>query len=179
MSDRFLGFEIKSVSGEGEFEGLLASYGGVDLVNDTIVPGAFTKTLNDHNGEFPLLWQHRSEEPVGTIRVKDSPVGLKAYGRLVLEVGKAREAYALLKSRAVRALSIGYRVVKSDIAQNGVRMLREIALLEGSIVTFGADPRALVEAVKSEQQAREAEQAAQRKAEYDEFIRQVKEKMRW
>ena len=43
-----LRFEIKQISEQGYFEGLLSPYGSVDDGNDVVEPGAYTKTLKDN-----------------------------------------------------------------------------------------------------------------------------------
>ena len=47
------------------------------------------------------------------------------------------------------ALSIGYFVRDSDVRSDGVRLLKDLDLLEVSLCAFGANPSALVTAVKS------------------------------
>lgn len=69
-------------------------------------------------------------------------------GKLVLGVGKAKEAYSLLKAKVLRGLSIGYDAVKSDY-KDGVRYLRELKLYEVSLVVLPMNEMATVTAVKS------------------------------
>ena len=66
-----------------------------------------------------------------------------------MEVTQAREAHALMMAGVVKGLSIGFKTVKSKI-EEGVRRLKELALYEGSIVTFPMLPLAQVTSVKSE-----------------------------
>jgi uncharacterized protein len=140
-------FEIKNLRENGTFTGLAAVYSNVDLGGDVIEPGAFTRTLADKEGEVPILWQHDRNEPIGLGKVRDGRKGLEIEGKLVLEVAKAQEAYALLRDKALRGLSIGYDVVKEEV-RNGVRYLKEIRLWEVSLVTFPMNQLALVEGVK-------------------------------
>jgi hypothetical protein len=137
---------IKSVGDEGTFTGVLSVYNVVDLGSDLIEKGAFTKTLQESGAEIPCLWQH--SEPIGSLKVFDGADGLEVQGTLVLEVQQAREALALMKARVVKGLSIGYRTIKSKV-ENGVRRISEIALMEGSVVTFPMMPLAQVTDVKS------------------------------
>jgi HK97 family phage prohead protease len=137
---------IKSVDDEGVFSGVLSVYGVVDLGGDQVEKGAFTKTLQESGAEIPCLWQH--SQPIGSLKVFDGADGLEVQGRLCLEVQQAREALALMKARVVKGLSIGYRTIKSKV-ENGIRHLTEIALMEGSVVTFPMMPLAQVTDVKS------------------------------
>jgi HK97 family phage prohead protease len=141
---------IKSVSDEGTFTGVLSVYDVVDLGNDSISKGAFSKTLQESGGDIPCLWQHR--DPVGMLAVKDTGEALEVQGTLVMDLQLARDAVALMKAGVVHGLSIGYKVIKSKV-ENGVRILKEIALYEGSIVTFPMLPQAQVTGVKGEGKA--------------------------
>jgi uncharacterized protein len=142
-------FECKSLSPDGTFVGLGAVYNNVDLGNDMILPGAFTKTLAEKGGEVPLLMGHDSKLPIGIARLSDSPQGLMVQGKLVLEADGSRSAYALLKAGVIKGLSIGYDSVKS-VMDNGVRKLSEIKLWEISLTAFPMNERATITAVKSE-----------------------------
>lgn len=63
---------------------------------------------------------------------------------------RAQEAYDLLRSGAMKGLSIGYKPVTYDFDENtGVRYLREVDLFEVSLVTFPANEEAQVTVVKS------------------------------
>jgi len=141
-------FKVKELTETGRFSGLAAVYGNVDLGKDVIEPGAFTKTLQEHSGEFPILWQHESKTPIGLGTFTDTPKGLQVEGQLTMEVGKAAEAYALMRDKVVRGLSIGYDAVEAPV-KDGIRHLRAIRLWETSIVTFPMNELALVEGVKN------------------------------
>jgi HK97 family phage prohead protease len=139
--------EIKEISAEGTFEGLLSPYGNVDQGADLVEPGAYTKTLQEQGNKRPLLWQHKSDTPVGEIVLEDRPEGLWCKGQLLMALPEAQKAYLLIKSRIVKGLSIGFEAVK-DAIENGVRRLKEIKLYEGSIVTFPMNESALIASVK-------------------------------
>lgn len=143
-----LRFEIKAVGEDGTFEGLLATYGNVDLGGDVIEPGAFTKTLNDSGHQRPMLWQHKEDEPIGLLDLTDGPMGLSVKGTLNLDVARAREAYSNLKKRIVKGMSIGFTSIKDSI-EGGVRHLKEIRLYEGSVVTFPMNLLAVISSVKA------------------------------
>jgi len=149
MFKKDLKFDIKAVSQTGTFEGLLSVYGVVDLGNDVVLKGAFTKTILDHGGVIPMLWQHDPAQPIGTLELTDSDEGLQVKGTFLLEVKQAQEAYALVKAGVIRGLSIGYDAIKKNI-KDGVRQLSEVKLWEGSVVTFPMLPAAQITSVKSE-----------------------------
>jgi uncharacterized protein len=141
--------QIKSITEQGQFQGLASVYGNVDLGGDVVVAGAFQKTLADRGGEVPILWQHDLKSPIGLGKLTDTASGLAIEGQLILaDVPKAREAYSLLKAKVLRGLSIGYESVKSDV-KDGIRFLRELKLYEVSLVTVAMNELAQVAAVKA------------------------------
>lgn len=139
---------IKSIAPDGTFEGALAVYNNVDLGGDVIEPGAFTKTIQDNGNEVVLLWQHKTDTPIGKLTLTDTPQSLNVKGQLLMEVPAARNAYLLIKARVVKGLSIGFDAVKETIVDN-VRRLKEVRLWEGSIVTFPMNEQAMITSVKS------------------------------
>jgi HK97 family phage prohead protease len=144
-------FRVKDVDESGTFEGFAAVYGNVDLGNDVIAPGAFTRTIKNSEGRVPILWQHDKREPIGAGRLSDSREGLILRGKLVLESDVARKAHGLMKAEVLNGLSIGYDLIKSEYdKKNDARLLKEIKVWEVSLVTFPMNPRALVSSVKSQ-----------------------------
>lgn len=137
---------------EGSFAGYASVFGERDRGNDIVIPGAFRRSIVERGAlGVKLLWQHDPGEPVGIIDslVEDS-YGLFIRGRLILDLGRAREALALMKSRVLDGLSIGYRTVRSDVeADSGVRVLRDVDLWEVSFVTFPMQDSARVTAFKA------------------------------
>jgi HK97 family phage prohead protease len=142
-------FSMKSLDPAGTFSGFASTYGNTDLGGDEIVAGAFAKTLADKGGEVPLLWAHNPSEPIGIAKLTDTAAGLQVAGKLILDgVPTAQKVYALMKAGVLKGLSIGYDVVRYDLADN-VRRLLELKLWEISAVTFPMNERATVTAVKS------------------------------
>lgn len=147
--------EIKSVGEDGTFSGVLSPYGNVDQGGDMVMPGAFTKSLQENGGRVPMLWQHQQDCPIGDLTLTDHKDGLHCAGKFCLETGangaymvpEAAKAYALVKNRMVKGLSIGYDAVQKAMVK-GVRQLSEIKLWEGSVVTFPMNLDAGIAAVK-------------------------------
>lgn len=150
-----LPLEVKAIEESGTFEGYVAAFGNVDDWSDVIEPGAFKKSLAAHKkakSKPALLWQHDRKQPLGTWEdMKEDDTGLLAKGNLLVhDVYRAKEAYALLKAGAISGLSIGYWARDYSIDQKtGIRTLKEIELIEASLVTFPANGRARVTGVKS------------------------------
>jgi HK97 family phage prohead protease len=148
-------FEIKAVEKDGFFSGYGSVFGVLDSYREIVAPGAFTTSLAERSAKgrkLPILWQHRSDQPLGTYElVKEDSTGLYLEGRLLVnDVVQAREAHALVKAGAVTGLSIGY-YVQADVydEKERIRTLTKLALEETSLVTFPANDAARVESVKS------------------------------
>ncbi len=139
--------DLKSVADDGVFEGYASLFNAEDLSRDVILPGAFRDTLRERGaGGVRLLFQHNPAEPIG---VWDSLVedhkGLRARGRLMTTVARAREVLALMRAGAIDGLSIGFKAVKSRRdAATRVRIIEKVDLWEISIVTFPMLPEARV-----------------------------------
>ena len=147
-------FELKELDEAGLFTGLASTYSSEpDLVGDVVAPQAFAKTLAGGNSTRPLLLSHK--DPIGTVKLSDTPQGLLCEGRLSLGVQTARDAYTLLKDGCLRSLSIGYSVVR-DTMKGGVRHLLEVKLWEVSLCAVGANPEARIVAVKNLDEVRHA-----------------------
>ncbi len=145
-----LRMEIKEITPEGIFEGMLSPYGNVDEGGDIVEPGAYTKNLKEKGLTRPLLWQHKRDIPIGELSLEDRPAGLWCKGKLLMEDPDAQKAHRFMKAGIVKGLSIGFETIK-DAIESGVRHLKEIKLYEGSIVTFPMNEMALITSVKSQQ----------------------------
>ena len=150
-------FELKSVDTDEENMGMFEGYGSVfnntDLGNDVILPGAFTKSLNKTGPKgVKLLYQHKTDMPIGVFEsIEEDKRGLKVRGKLALKTQLGREAYELMKMGALDGLSIGFRVSPkghSYDAKGKRRMIKEVELMEISLVTFPMNPRAKIRSVK-------------------------------
>lgn len=147
--------EIKSLKENGEFEGYGSTFGGEpDAYGDVIAPGAYTESLARHKskGTMPkLFWQHNADEPIGKwVDANEDDHGLLMQGKLNMDVQRGREAYALLKSRDIDGLSIGYRIKEYSVdTESGIWTLEKLDLVEVSIVSVGANENAVVQSVKA------------------------------
>ncbi|WP_046060000.1 HK97 family phage prohead protease [Paracidovorax citrulli] len=155
MKVRDFEFEIKAVEKDGFFSGYGSVFGVRDSYGEVVAAGAFGKSIAARAArkrKLPVLWQHRSGEPLGVYEtVKEDSQGLYMEGRLLVDdVVRAKEAHALMKAGAVTGLSIGYFVIADSWNEKDrVRTLTEVDLQETSIVTFPANDEARVEVVKS------------------------------
>jgi HK97 family phage prohead protease len=154
LTTRAMAFELRAVNDEGVVEGYGSVFGHKDAHDDIVMPGAFGASLAAHKaaGTLPaMLWQHRSNEPIGVwTDMAEDGKGLKVVGKLALDTVRGKEAHALLKMKAVSGLSIGF-VSKQWIydRESDTRNLTEIDLWEVSLVTFPSNSMARVDGVKA------------------------------
>jgi hypothetical protein len=141
--------EIKSLEEDGSFEGLAAAYGNVDSQGDRIEAGAFKGAEGE---KIPLLFAHKTDQPVGFATVTETPQGLMVKGKLLLDTVAGAEAYSRLKAGVLKALSVGFRLPKDGFSiKAGVRVISKAILKEISLVVFPANPLAEVTAVKHDE----------------------------
>ena len=152
--------ELKAMDGEeenkGMFEGYASVFNNADLGNDVILSGAFTKSLKKTGAKgVKLLYQHKADMPIGVFEsIEEAKRGLKVRGKLALQTQMGHEAYELMKMGALDGLSIGFRVSpkgQSYDAKGKRRMIKEVELMEISLVTFPMNPKAKIRSVKGDE----------------------------
>lgn len=147
-------FDVKAVDDDGKFSGYGSVFDVVDSYQEVVAKGAFTESLKELEAKgrpVPILWQHRSGEPIGGwSNLKEDDHGLFGEGQILLEAGDLeKRAHVHMKARTVTGLSIGYWVRESSFDEKtGIRTLTRLDLVEISLVTFPANDDARVEAVK-------------------------------
>ena len=149
---KFTSLDFKQADADGTFEGYASLFNREDLGRDVVLPGAFRDSLARRGPRgIKLLFQHDANQPIGVwTTLQEDSRGLYAQGRLMREVGRAREVMALMRAGALDGLSIGFKTVKArrDRA-TGVRRLETIDLWEISIVTFPLLPEARITSTKT------------------------------
>ncbi|MFC3097370.1 HK97 family phage prohead protease [Alteraurantiacibacter palmitatis] len=162
--------EVKFAGDEGEeartFEGYGAVFGNVDSYGDVIEKGAFRKSIAEakKSGIWPAMlmqhggWAMSADDltPLGIwTGMEEDDKGLWVQG-ILAETLRANEARALLTMKprpALSGMSIGYRARKFTLGtkpDEPRRRLHEVELVEISLVTFPANPKARVHSAKSE-----------------------------
>lgn len=135
---------------KGFFSGYASVFGGLDSYGDTIVKGAYAKTLIDRQRPIQMRWNHFGPVIGKWVAAEEDDIGLRMDGELTLGHSVADDAYALMKHGAVNGLSIGFRIPEggAEKSENG-RLLKRIDLVEVSIVEEPADLAARIGDVKS------------------------------
>jgi HK97 family phage prohead protease len=153
MSTLEVPFELKAVDDAGNFEGYAAVFNNIDLGDDVILPGAFTRVKTTRGGKLKLALYHDLTRLVGAADYTQDDYGLLLKGRVNLAVSYARDAYELMKAEILDSMSIGFNTIKADFEERAgrrVRIIKEAELWEGSFVPFGMNPAAQVLTVKSD-----------------------------
>lgn len=142
----------------------------VKSVNDDqrIIMGTATTPTPDRMGDIveplgvrfknpmPLLHQHNSDEPVGTVRFdKPTKDGITFQAKLpkIDEPGPLKDrvdtAWGEVKAGLVRAVSIGFRAIEFSRLEDGGLRFIESEVLELSLVTIPAQADATIDSIKS------------------------------
>ena len=148
--------ELISTEEDGTFEGYGSVFNNTDLGNDVVKDGAFTKTLRKRGVKgVKLLYQHKTDMPIGVFtEIREDDHGLYVKGQLALGTTSGRDAYELMKMGALDGLSIGFKVNPKEVEYDrgtGKRIIKELDLMEVSLVTFPMNPRATIRSVKGEE----------------------------
>lgn len=137
--------------GEGRvFEGYASIFNGVDSYGDTILPGAYSDTLNNRQRSVKMRWNHRGPVIGKWESIGEDGHGLRVKGLLTPGHSVAEDVYASMKHGSVEGLSIGYQIPSGGSQKVGkVRQLKRVHLIEVSVVEENADTGAIVDNVKS------------------------------
>lgn len=170
---------LKEEGGVGVIIGYGSVWDAVDSYGERVKKGAFKnslKQLKKDKRTLPMLWQHRSDIPIGIWPdLAEDDIGLKVEGRVNLETQRGREAWSDMKMGSVSGLSIGYyEIVASSWERPGnePRDLIELDLREVSPVTFPALREAQIDIVKAAQASGAALSLRQMEAD-------MRERYRW
>lgn len=139
---------------KGTFRGLASVFGTlIDAYVPTIIhQGAFAKTLQENAHRVRILWQHESWEPIGRpVSMKETALGLEVEGK-ISDVSRGRDALTLMRDEVITDLSIGFDPIRVEFENREgqdrpIRHIHEARLWEFSLVTWGANEPAKIQAV--------------------------------
>lgn len=136
---------------KGIFEAYVSVFGNEDSYGEIVDKGAFTEWLAQNFPRYPKgVWAHNWDEPISaTLEAREDDHGLYIKGQLVLEVQRAREAYALMKAGVITDFSFGFYVLQDEMDASRKRHLKKIAIYEYSPVLVGANDQAMLLGIKS------------------------------
>lgn len=154
LATKLLGLERVEFKFDGEqgvIEGYASTFGGEpDSYGDIIAPGAFSKTLVNRKRPVRMRWNHFGPVIGKWTSIEEDEKGLKVKGELTPGHSVAADVLASLKHQAIDGLSIGYYVLASEKGKDGTTLLKEIDLVEISVVEEPANIGATVTDVKSD-----------------------------
>lgn len=153
MNKEYKQVDIKMDSFDAEtgiFEGYGSTFGNKDLGGDIVVKGAFSKCLASKDlHDIDMLYSHDGKEIIGEfILIHEDEKGLKFKGQLYLKnIQRADEVYFLMQKGKLKSMSIGYYTLDSEY-DGKARMLKELELVEISVVRHPMNPEADITGVK-------------------------------
>lgn len=145
--------QVKAAEREGAtgvIEAIVAAY-NVDSVGDKIVPGAFSKTLEEWGGsgrQIPVIFAHQSHDPDmylgGVVDASEISEGLRVKAQLDLDHPKAARTFELLEKGLINNFSFAYEVMDGAFVDKSEEYgphyeLRELKLFEVGPCLVGAN----------------------------------------
>ena len=154
----------KDTEEKGIIEGQLVTHSVIDSYGDYFDKTALDKV--DKDKTYFLLHMHDWSKEIGTLKVYQDETGnLKFSAKLDLSTDDngnainqdAQKVYSMMKNGANYEMSVGgflkereYGKVQTDKGEVDARIIKEIEVVEGSVVLKGAVPDATVETVKGD-----------------------------
>lgn len=173
--------EIKAIEDDGSFKGYAAVYGNVDLGGDTIEAFAASRSLKATGGKMPILRNHSAkiEDIVGeNWAANEDEKGFVVEGKFDLSRESGMDTYKAVKfakdAGRKMGLSIGFvpNYKKIDYIDS-VRVLKEIHIVEYSVVVFPMNPKAKITSIKQFCEAANDADIALKKREFERALRDV------
>jgi HK97 family phage prohead protease len=153
------GFELLELKSEGEragwFRGYGSTFGNVDQQGDRILPGAFDECIEHYKstGTMPrMLYDHKQGEDIGDwLHMEVDKKGLIMEGQLWVNTGiqNAERAHRILKSKAEKGLSIGFKPTTTPTYEKSVRQFPKVMVRECSVTGSPVNRSAVITNVKS------------------------------
>jgi HK97 family phage prohead protease/HK97 family phage major capsid protein len=139
--------EIKRVDEDAREITGMATTPLADRMNDVVEPMGAQFTL-----PIPLLWQHRSDEPIGHVtHAKVGKAGIAIVAKIAKGVtAEIDRAWSLIKAGLVPGLSIGFKSLEHEVIPitKGIRF-KKWSWLELSCVTIAANEQATITTIRS------------------------------
>ena len=143
--------DIKSVESKSRTITGTATTPEPDRMGDIIEPLGVEFT-----NPMPLLWQHKSDKPIGTVVFKKPTkdgIDFVASMPVIDEPGALKErvdeAWQSIKHGLVRAVSIGFKAIEAAFMDKGGIHFLKTEVLELSVVTIPANQSATIATAKS------------------------------
>ena len=157
MEFKNVAFKMDAVDEEQNiFKGYASTY-DLDRGDDIIVKGAFDKTLSTNADDVTILWQHKTDQPIGKpVIMRADEHGLYVEGK-ISNTSIGRDAMTLMRDGVIRKMSIGFIAKDVDYDNKGARLIKELDLVEFSLVSYPMNNNATITQVKNALDVRELE----------------------
>ena len=157
MEYKHVAFKMDEVSEEASvFKGYASTY-DLDRGGDIIVRGAFDKTLAENASQVKILYMHKQDSPIGKpMLMKADEKGLYIEGK-ISDTALGKDVKILMQDGVITSMSIGFMTKEVDYNSDGVRLIKELELIEFSLVTYPMNEKAIITQVKNALDPRELE----------------------
>ena len=131
--------EVKEEGDLGIVTAYASMFNNVDLGNDRVLPGAFTRTLRERASKVIYLPSHDyrahiKDIPGVPVVIEEDSNGLKTITKFFLNTQAGKDSFAVIKAYQAAGrplgLSFSYDTVKSEFDKEGVRNLQDLELFE-------------------------------------------------
>ena len=120
------GVELKFDEGGRRFKGYASTFNGNDSYGDTILPGAYQKTIAENMPK--MFWGHDWDIPIGKwLSAVEDEKGLLVEGEFTPGNAQAEAVMSAMKHGTVDGLSIGFRLAEGDYEskKDGGRIIKK------------------------------------------------------
>lgn len=172
--------DFRASGDDGGFEGHAASWWNVDAYGTAMAPGAFKKTIQERRNRIPVLWNHNSDIPIGKhLDLQEDDHGLYVNIGIADDGAEGTTLIRRLRYGVPLGLSFGFVTIRQrgahdddpldlstapawmgddeDEVRSKTKVITEVEYWESSPVTFAANDRSEIDAIRS---AHMEEQAA-------------------
>ena len=140
--------QASSSDAAGTFEALVSVFGNKDSYGEVVMPGAFTRTLDEWESKgdpIPVYWSHRLDDPLMAIgkvlEASETDEGLLVKAQLDLDNPNGAQTYKLMKERLVTQFSFSFGVRDYQKSADGEAIeLTGLDLYEVGPTPVGANP---------------------------------------
>lgn len=165
--------KVTEAKADGTATAIVSVFGNVDLGGDRVIPGAFSRSLEEWKAKgdpIPVIWSHDWDNPESFVgwadpsTIKETDAGLVVPMQFDLDRPRAEQVHHLLKTRRVTQFSFGYfaRAYQDveDPDYGTVRELTDIDVFEVGPTLLGMNPETELLQAASALRARRAARVA-------------------
>lgn len=141
---------IKADTQQNIIEGYASHFNNKDSHGDIITSGAFKKTIQENKNRIKVLWQHDMYEPIGKpMEMYEDEKGLFTISK-ISETDVGKKTMILARDGVLNEMSIGFYPIKEEYdRENNINYIKEIRLLEYSVVSFASNSLAQITDAKN------------------------------